>query len=65
MCVQYRGGDQYGGGVQYRGRGYLKYRGRCSVMWGDIMLHVGGYHEYRGGICFSVWDKHRIVKKSL
>ena len=28
----------------------------CSVPWGDIMMHVGGYHEYcgcvqyRGGI---------------
>ena len=27
--------------------GYLEYRGGCSVLWGDIMMHVGGYHEYR------------------
>ena len=24
--------------------GYLEYRGGCSVPWGDIMMHVGGYH---------------------
>ena len=47
--VQYRGGYhdkcggylEYRGGVQYRG-GYHEYRGRCSVPWGDIMMHVGG-----------------------
>ena len=33
--VQYRGGYH-----EYRG-GYLEYRGRCSVPWGDIMMHVG------------------------
>ena len=22
-------------------RGYLEYRGGCSVPWGDIMMHVG------------------------
>ena len=33
-----------------------EYRGGCSVLGGsphgtyDIMMHVGGYHEYRGGI---------------
>ena len=21
--------------------GYLEYRGGCSVLWGDIMMHVG------------------------
>ena len=29
--------------------GYNEYRGGCSVPWGDIMINVGGYHEYRGG----------------
>ena len=29
---------------------YLEYHGGCSVPWGDIMMHVGGYHEYRGGV---------------
>ena len=23
--------------------------GGCSVHWGDIMMNVGGYHEYIGG----------------
>ena len=47
---------EYRRGVQFRG-GYHEYCGRCSVPWGDIMMHVGGYHdacggyhEYRGGI---------------
>ena len=37
-------------GVQYRG-GYhpLKFEYR-----GDIMIHVGGYHEYHGG-CSVPW----------
>ena len=30
--------------------GYDEYIGRCSVHRGDIMIHVGGYHEYIGGI---------------
>ena len=43
--------------------GYHEYIRRCSVHWGDIMIHVGdtmstsgmfstsgGYHEYIGGI---------------
>ena len=35
------GGVQYRGGYhEYRG-GYLEYRGGCSVLWGDIMMHVG------------------------
>ena len=49
MCVQYRGGAQYYGGVSTVGDilstvgGYLEYRG------GDILSTVGGYLEYRGG----------------
>ena len=38
-----------GGYHEYRG-GYLEYRGGCSVLWGDIMMHVGGYHDACGGI---------------
>ena len=39
--LEYRGGVQYCGGYhEYRG-GYLEYRGGCSVLWGDIMMHVG------------------------
>ena len=26
----------------------------CSVLWGDIMMYVGGYHEYRGGVQYRV-----------
>ena len=36
MCVQYRGGSQYRGGV-------------FSTV-GGIMINVGGYLEYRGGV---------------
>ena len=25
----------------------------CSVLWGDIMSTVGGYHEYRGVFCWN------------
>ena len=35
-------------------RGYLEYRGGCSVPWGDIMSTVGGYLEYHGG-CSVPW----------
>ena len=61
MCVQYRGGAQYCGGVQYRGRyheycgGYVEYRGGVQYCGGyhdkcgDILSTVGGYLEYRGG----------------
>ena len=27
---------------------------------GDIMMHVGGYHEYRGG-CSVQWGEKSIV----
>ena len=27
---------------------------------GDIMMHVGGYHEYRGG-CSVPWGEKSIV----
>ena len=47
--AQYRGGVQYRGGYHDKCGGYLEYRGGCSVPWGDIMIHVGGYHEYHGG----------------
>ena len=45
-CVQYRGGDQYRGGVSTVGdimstlRGYLEYRGVFSTV-GDIMINAG------------------------
>ena len=35
--------------------GYLEYRGVFSTV-GDIMMDVGGYHEYRGG-CSVPWGK--------
>ena len=38
-------------GVQYRG-GIPSFE--IWVPWGDIMMHVGGYHEYRGG-CSVPW----------
>ena len=47
--------------------GYLEYRGGCSVPWGDIMMHVGGYHdarggyhEYRGG-CSVLWGESQLL----
>ena len=30
--------------------GCHEYIGGCSVHWGDIMIHMGGYHEYIRGI---------------
>ena len=39
------------GGVQYRG-GIPSFE--IWVLWRDIMMHVGGYHEYRGG-CSVPW----------
>ena len=30
--------------------GYHEYIGGCSVHRGDIMIHVGGYHDTCGGI---------------
>ena len=33
--------------------GYLEYRGGVQYC-GDIMMHVGKYHEYRGGICRDI-----------
>ena len=47
-CVQYRGGFQYRGVFSTLGE-YSKYLGGCSIPWQDIMIDVGGYHEYRGG----------------
>ena len=41
-------------GVQYRGGGYLEYRGGVFSTVGDIMSTVGGYLEYRGG-CSVPW----------
>ena len=29
---------------------YHEYIGGCSVHRGDIMIHVGGYHEYMGDV---------------
>ena len=29
---------------------YVEYHGGCSVPWEDVMIHVGGYLEYCGGI---------------
>ena len=39
--------------------GYLEYRGVFSTV-GDIMMHVGGYHEYRGE-CSVPWGQKSIV----
>ena len=41
--------------------GYLEYHGVFSTVGmfstvGDIMMDVGGYHEYRGG-CSVPWGK--------
>ena len=36
-----------GGCLEYH-REYLEYGGGCSVMWMNIILHVAGYHQYRG-----------------
>ena len=59
MCVQYIGGClvhrgvfSTSGGVQYIG-GISEYIGGCSIHRGDIMMNVGGYHEYIGGISMS------------
>ena len=30
--------------------GYNEYTWGCSVHRGDIMMHVGGYHEYIGSV---------------
>ena len=48
------------GGAQYRGCSVpwgfstvgdiMSTVGDGSVPWGDTMMHVGGYHEYHGGI---------------
>ena len=48
MCSAVRGVQYRGGYHEYRG-GYLEYRG-VSVPWGDIMINVGRYLEYRGGV---------------
>ena len=37
--LEYRGGYH-----EYRG-GYLEFYGGYSVLWGDIMMYVGVYHE--------------------
>ena len=35
--------------------GYLEYRWGISLYtWGDIMMHFGGYYEYRGGEVFTI-----------
>ena len=36
--------------------GYLEHRGGCSVPWGDIMINVGGYLEYRRVILSTMED---------
>ena len=36
--------------------GYLEYRAGYSVPWKAIMMHVGGYHEYRGGVQYVPWE---------
>ena len=65
--VQYRGGYlEYRGGVQYCGEISWVPWGLSWVPWGmfstvgDIMMHVGGYHEYRGG-CSVPWGKKSFV----
>ena len=47
MCVHYLGGVQYRGLYHEYCRGYLEYRGECSVP-GGISGYMWGYHEYRG-----------------
>ena len=44
-----------GGGVQYR-RKCHEYRGGYLEYHGDIMMHVGGHHEYRAG-CSVPWGE--------
>ena len=65
MCVQYRGG---GGG---RRENIMSTVGVCSTIGryhdtsggiskcGDIMIHEGGYHEYRGAC--SVLRKQKMI----
>ena len=62
---EYRGGVQYRGGyLEYRGECSVLWGDIMSTMgvilpvpWGmfrtvgDIMMHVGGHHEYRGVFC--------------
>ena len=61
------GGVQYCGGVHYHG-GYhdkcgdiLSTVGVILSTMGDIMMHVGGYHEYHRG-CSVPWE---ILSKYL
>ena len=39
--------------------GYLEYRGDVQYR-GGFMMHVRGYHEYRGG-CSVPWGKKSFV----
>ena len=68
--VQYHGGyhdacegylEYCGGYLEYCG-GYLEYCGGYSVLWTDIMMHVGGYHEYH--TIFTRWSNfgHQALK---
>ena len=34
----------------------------CSVPWGDIMINVGGYFEYRGEISWVPW---RVILSTM
>ena len=47
---EYIRGVKYIGGYHecIREGGYHEYIGGCSVHLGDIMMHVGEYHEYIG-----------------
>ena len=57
--LEYHGGYSVPWGDITMHVGYHEYRGGCSVPWGDtmlcnlstmgdIMMQMGGYHEYRG-----------------
>ena len=48
------------GGVQYSGGISWVPWGLSWVPWGDIMMYVGGYHEYRRG-CSVPWGEKSIV----
>ena len=50
--------------VQYRGRYHEYRRGISWCMWGDIMMHVGGYHEYRG-VFSTVGGKSSLLSLQL
>ena len=70
MCVQYRGGNQSTVGDILSTMGDIQYRGDiifCNLSTvGIIMIHVGGYREYRGGVqCRGTHYENSITDRFL